>query len=449
MPLSVEIHARNVRDDLERIERFFAAVLVFVLGAIGLFSLSISPLDKWNDFSRSCLLSLGVSLVALVSSATVGAFLGFLFGIPKSLQRSAQIAGGIEGANGQGSNGRKFLTNTSLEEISDWLTKIIIGISLVQFERILNFVGKSSGALSQSVAYGLDSDSASFAPFFFALLVFGCVGACLFVYLETRTRLTLLLVGADTVSEHAGNIAVEAVSREVAKEGVSRSSPGSAGVAASKQDKEIARIDPGELRDPVQLAGWASAQARLQNYRAAEDALEDALARAPENVEIRMRLAEVRQLLGDYQGALDILLEGRRGAVTDSERRVMTRRGLLLSLYLPPPDGFRRALELSDELLKESSQGAKIYLWRAAAFGQSYKWLKENGGSKGALEDARAGCLQAIGEVVRRRPDPAAHERVLLRAMLRPSKADMDKGNDDLAIFSSDPEFVRAVELAA
>jgi hypothetical protein len=85
-----------------------------------------------------------------VASAIIGAFLGFLFGIPRSLQHAArQTASGAEtkvemnastakglndtnNANGANATRRFFATNTNLEDISDWITKIIVGLSLVQ-----------------------------------------------------------------------------------------------------------------------------------------------------------------------------------------------------------------------------------------------------------------------------------------------------------------------------
>lgn len=48
---------------------------------------------------------------------------GFLFGIPKIYQNTSGYDGKIKTG---------FLVNTNLEQISDWFTKIIVGIGLVQ-----------------------------------------------------------------------------------------------------------------------------------------------------------------------------------------------------------------------------------------------------------------------------------------------------------------------------
>src|SRR6185503_13654313 len=62
----------------------------------------------------------GGALVALAPAA-VGALLGFVFGIPKTLQSNAPPA-----ADGKAA----YQVNTNLEQISDWLTKMLVGVGL-------------------------------------------------------------------------------------------------------------------------------------------------------------------------------------------------------------------------------------------------------------------------------------------------------------------------------
>src|ERR1700756_3592164 len=58
----------------------------------------------------------------LISAASVGVrwVLGFLFGLPRCIEKAEDP--GLLG----------YLSNTNLLDVSDWLTKIIVGISLVQ-----------------------------------------------------------------------------------------------------------------------------------------------------------------------------------------------------------------------------------------------------------------------------------------------------------------------------
>lgn len=64
----------------------------------------------------------------------LGSIGGFLFGIPKS-QPSTE----------------KYNDNTNLEEVSDWLTKLIIGIGLIEMEKIVAFVAQCGAALGKAI----------------------------------------------------------------------------------------------------------------------------------------------------------------------------------------------------------------------------------------------------------------------------------------------------------
>ena len=70
-----------------------------------------------------------IATLFLIQAATgsLGTLGGFLFGIPRSQQD-------VE------TNGRKirYSPNTNLEQVSDWLTKILVGIGLTQFGSIIS-----------------------------------------------------------------------------------------------------------------------------------------------------------------------------------------------------------------------------------------------------------------------------------------------------------------------
>jgi hypothetical protein len=74
----------------------------------------------------------------------VGCFVGFLFGIPRVVS-SGQLR------HDKGTSA--YSPSSNLAEVSDWLTKLLLGAGLVQLTRL----GKPIGGLIDSVASGLHS----------------------------------------------------------------------------------------------------------------------------------------------------------------------------------------------------------------------------------------------------------------------------------------------------
>jgi hypothetical protein len=76
----------------------------------------------------------------------VGLLGGFLFGIPRSVPVGAGPDDHTHGSHA---------VNTKLEQISDWLTKILIGIGLVELARISGYLD----ALVHEVGDALGGDA--------------------------------------------------------------------------------------------------------------------------------------------------------------------------------------------------------------------------------------------------------------------------------------------------
>jgi hypothetical protein len=72
-----------------------------------------------------------------------GTALGFLFGVPRVR------AGDPVAANATGR--ASLVPNTNLEQISDWLTKIIVGATLVQLGPLAHAIGSLSGVIGKSL----------------------------------------------------------------------------------------------------------------------------------------------------------------------------------------------------------------------------------------------------------------------------------------------------------
>jgi hypothetical protein len=119
--------------------------LMAVLGnGVSLVYVSQVPSEvRWSAFGTAVLIG--------GSAYFTGGLVGFLFGIPRTVQGSAPSK-----------RITRYLGNTNLEQVSDWLTKIIVGVGLVQIGHIVPALSKFAesmkaplGGLPSSAAFGL------------------------------------------------------------------------------------------------------------------------------------------------------------------------------------------------------------------------------------------------------------------------------------------------------
>ncbi|WP_329489067.1 hypothetical protein OG618_20935 [Kitasatospora sp. NBC_01246] len=142
------------------------------VGALGLVLFSLDRAHSWQ--------ALGGGLVVTGASAVLGGALGFLFGVPRA-------RGGPAGEP-HGS----YAPNTNLEQVSDWLTKVLLGVGLTQ----LGSLGERLHQLGAALAPALGGGEGA-APFAAALVLYFLVLGFLTGWLVTRLALPRVLSGAD------------------------------------------------------------------------------------------------------------------------------------------------------------------------------------------------------------------------------------------------------------
>lgn len=97
---------------------------VWVMIGIGVASLLVPALTR--ETAADGLRVIGVGLFLMGAGVSIGSMLGFLFGVPRS---NVHL-----GPDGQAETGDEpaYVPNTNLETISDWLTKVVVGVGLVE-----------------------------------------------------------------------------------------------------------------------------------------------------------------------------------------------------------------------------------------------------------------------------------------------------------------------------
>lgn len=124
----------------------------------------------------------GLLLLISITALLAGGLLGFLFGIPKVNRQYTP---------GDDAKSRKYFPNTNLEEVSDWLTKIIIGVGLTQLIRIPEYLRNlATGILNHVECHQVNCNAAH--PILVAVILYFFIAGFIVGYFYTRLYLANL-----------------------------------------------------------------------------------------------------------------------------------------------------------------------------------------------------------------------------------------------------------------
>jgi hypothetical protein len=150
--------------------------LSIVVGLLGLIGYAASS-SKW------LMIIANEGLIA-GSALAFGGLLGFLFAIPRSPSMMQPTEGRSEP--------RPLWANSNLEQISDWLVKILVGVGLTQLTQVPSKIRELVDYLAPSLGDG------SSRGLVLAVLVYFSVSGFLGCYLWTRIFLPRALAKAET-----------------------------------------------------------------------------------------------------------------------------------------------------------------------------------------------------------------------------------------------------------
>jgi hypothetical protein len=125
-----------------------------------------------------------------------GALLGFIFGVPTIISNSP--GSGQQASTGSPltkdeieKNNKIVQANTNLTQISDWLTKVMVGAGLVQLSKIPHFIKEISTEMAKGIEISIKQIDVDFATLFSGgiIILFSTYGF-VFGYLIMRIILT-------------------------------------------------------------------------------------------------------------------------------------------------------------------------------------------------------------------------------------------------------------------
>jgi CheY-like chemotaxis protein len=160
---------------------------------------------------------LGNALIWGFGFCVGGMLLGFLFAIPRILPAGTIIAPARVAANGKrdsdagaasivnhGSNSPSEI-NSNLVEVSDWLTKIIVGVGLVELKQL---PGTARG-VADYIAPSLGLEAGVAAPVAGGIMLFYSALGFLIGYLLTRIYLAVIIKWADNQVKNLNTVRLD------------------------------------------------------------------------------------------------------------------------------------------------------------------------------------------------------------------------------------------------
>jgi hypothetical protein len=352
-----------------------------------------------------------------------GWVLGLLFGIPRTLARSQGTQSPAQEPQLSG-DGRAVKNtsrvNTNLEDISDWLTKMLVGVGLTQLYSVPYFVWKVAGKLDAN-GFGWDKHGQLLAVvvfFYFA------PGGFWLSYVGTRTILTRLF--AESESD-----LVKAADPANLRFGIAEKELVGGGSDLAEADRPLLNAPRSSLTTPLEKAAWGAAQARAGNLADAQAALEDAVSSQPNNSSFKQQLAKIYTVRGNHAGAAKLLSD-----IPGTEVAVLN------ALYEPKPQGFEKAIQSGETLLQreEFRKDPSLRVWMACGYAQQYGYRKAQNAPEAELASIKQKVLNEIDAAIALNPST----KEWLRSLWKP---EANASDDDLTVFDTDdPDLQKRLE---
>ncbi|MEH3120281.1 MAG: hypothetical protein PGN25_22540 [Methylorubrum populi] len=390
----------------------------FFLISGGIFMLLLSTVGAWISGTPGLAWTVfGLGLLLGGASFVSGWLLGLLFGIPRTLARPQPLPATPD-ATDTASTRRAAASrvNTNLEDVSDWLTKTLIGVGLTQLYVFPEKLWSIAGQINES-GFGWKPHGQLLA---LALILYFAPGGFWLGYVATRTVLTKLF---DSMEEAAADADIVLAQDQLQLNIKGNELQPATDPAVANADRSLLKLPMHAMETPRQLAAWGVARARVGEWPAALTAVEQAAVADPKDILIKDALAKLYTVQNRRPDAERVL---RDAPPTDT--------AVLWALYEPAPDGFRRAIQLGETILADPKQGHSVNLrvWLACAYGQQHADAEARA-DEALAHTSRNKAVENVKAALNVNPGV----RPWLYALWKPSEDSVD---DDLKSLGDDPE---------
>jgi hypothetical protein len=235
-------------------------VAVFAVVALWIWARGVKGMAGGNPTIEAMM---GANLLVGLAAAAAGAVFGFIFGMPRTMTLAERLAFAKAVKEGDLSDNNQAImgVNTNLERVSDWLTTLLVGATLVQIRPIAEWIGELGSKLLKP---GAGTFNDAIVPVI--IVLFFCL-SFLGIYLMTRLYLTsaLSLTGGIGSAERRADSPEELGSK--LKKSLESGKIGE--IVAALKAVDDAKLTDDVRKNPALNASMARALAKLIGSRAA------------------------------------------------------------------------------------------------------------------------------------------------------------------------------------
>ncbi len=384
------------------------------------------------------------SLLWALAWFAAGFVFGFLFGIPKVLQSNVPPATQVPQGAAVGAPGGtqtpadkardlpyQLRVNTNLEDISDWLTKVLVGATLSQLVKIPSII---SGAAAY-IAKGLGGSA--YESFAAAIVLFFSTVGFLAGYVLTRMFFSRAFSRSDQGQDELASV-VKGLKGTRTRIGDNGKIDNAVRATAEKStaiklSDSLSGAEIGALVQGALLTGNSSRAVQAASLALAKNST-DARAHLDYAVALYKAGAAPDGVLSELEKAAQLVTPD-----LDSKTKEDIYNSIVyLALYQAPPQGFEKAIQFGEAFVGSNTPSEpSIWINLACAYGQQYAYLKDHAASDIELKKPRDGALKAIKKAIEL--DVSTKER------FRELASSDNDADDDLVELAKDDVEVRAI----
>lgn len=361
-----------------------------------------------------------ITLLWALAFFGVGAVLGFLFGVPRVLQSDDDGTGPKKGYQQR--------VNTSLEQVSDWLTKGLIGVGLVELKQLPEFVSNAGAYVAKSFTRPPPD------AFCTAIVVVFLIQGFLIAYLFTRLQLSMLFRVAD-----------QAVSADEVETVVS--APLQLPDAVINAAPEVVRVVKRMAEMPIDqvaapdVAAWAKSKLFSKSFEDAIAGFQRALRIDPSNQKLLLDYAAAlfqakrpKDAIDQLEALLVNLKDGADNAFIEQVYAWLT----YVWLFEAPPTGFETAIRHGEAYVKNGATPVTgdVFVNLAAGYGQKAKSFVDK--NEPIPDDVKQAVLKWMRASLQVRPS----WKKRLRQLTFRSEPGFSSKDADLVAFENDPDVI-------